>query len=676
MFALLPLWTSSAWANDPYQWLEVDSPTRTRWILDQNQRALDHIKSTQLLRPVGELVRKALNKESVTSVSLRNGDRLSLINPGIGGANELALFKKNTQAKEVLLSSFMFSRKGIFNFVTMSLSPNQRYVGVMAADRGTINEFPILIFDLWERRLIERELRGGASPQLEWLSDTRFVVDASTAHPQDHGQLGQFVASIYEVSDQGAIQIEKKDGRIGASRFGMIALLNEDITQSRLIAHGRPDLVLADMSVSDVLEVSGQLVLLSIKNSRGQSSIVQVEWGPEASPTQLKTIYSESPWAISSVSKRGTELFIFRYWGKDQQVVIHDLTTKTDQVIFQVPPSSSALEVRWKTPGEKLEVELRSPVLRSKKFLYDPRTKTFAEGDPEVEMMKADGKEYVTEYLQVRSADGVFFPVRVVTQKGAPRNGTGAAYIYVYGGFKINGRLHPYFNPMEYEFLKRGGALVLPAIRGGLEFGLDWNEQGIHAKKQNTINDVHATAQAIRDLGYAPSEKIILQGWSNGGFVVASAGLQRPDLYGLVLPGNGVLDFLAHERFDPRCATLCLREYGDPKNPVHQQFMLPLSPIELAKRLARETRLPRIVVLTGRNDTRVDPAHSYRFTQAVLDHTGDPSRILQLAINHAGHWMIVEPYGDLIGWRSQTMIWSIIFKHSGFSDFKEALPSP
>lgn len=71
------------------------------------------------------------------------------------------------------------------------------------------------------------------------------------------------------------------------------------------------------------------------------------------------------------------------------------------------------------------------------------------------------------------------------------------------------------------------------------EFGSEWHEGGSLLNKQNGFDDFEAAAEYLIAQNYTTPQKMIIEGRSNGGLLVAACVNQKPELYGAAIVAVG-----------------------------------------------------------------------------------------------------------------------------------------
>ena len=262
--------------------------------------------------------------------------------------------------------------------------------------------------------------------------------------------------------------------------------------------------------------------------------------------------------------------------------------------------------------------------------------------------------DYETKQVFYKSKDGTEIPLFIVHKKGIELDGTNPTFLYGYGGFNIS--LTPSFSVTRMVFLENGGVFALANLRGGGEYGEDWHHAGMLGNKQNVFDDFIAAAEYLIAEKYTSSEKLAIEGRSNGGLLVGACMTQRPELFKVALPAVGVLDMLRYHKFTIGWGWAV--EYGSSDSADQFDWLYRFSPLHNIK----DIEYPATMVLTADHDDRVVPAHSFKYLATLQEHQKGDQPILGRIDSKAGHGAgkptakVIEEWAD---------IWSFVFWNLG-----------
>ena len=211
-----------------------------------------------------------------------------------------------------------------------------------------------------------------------------------------------------------------------------------------------------------------------------------------------------------------------------------------------------------------------------------------------------DKTHYRSERIFVTARDGARVPVSLVYHKNTPIDGTSPLLQYAYGSYGAT--MDAAFSPSRLSLLDRGFVYAIAHIRGGLEMGRHWYEEGRMFRKKNTFHDFTDVSEALIRLQYAAPGKLFAMGGSAGGLLMGAIMNDAPQLYrGVVaaVPFVDVVTTMLDESIP--LTTGEFEEWGNPRDKAAYEYMLSYSPYDNVA----EKEYPNTLVTTGLHDSQV-----------------------------------------------------------------------
>ncbi len=208
----------------------------------------------------------------------------------------------------------------------------------------------------------------------------------------------------------------------------------------------------------------------------------------------------------------------------------------------------------------------------------------------------------VTEQFEATSKDGTKIPYFVTRPKSL--KGPAPTVLYGYGGFEIS--LTPgYSANFGRLWLTHGGIYVVANIRGGGEFGPAWHDAALKTNRQRAYDDFEAVAADLARRGLTTPKQLGIMGGSNGGLLVSTVMVQKPELFGAVVCQVPLIDMIAYTHIGAGASWI--GEYGDPAIPAERDYILTYSPYQNVK---AGGKYPPVFFVTATSDDRVSPVHA------------------------------------------------------------------
>jgi prolyl oligopeptidase len=241
-----------------------------------------------------------------------------------------------------------------------------------------------------------------------------------------------------------------------------------------------------------------------------------------------------------------------------------------------------------------------------------------------------DPASFETTQVFFPSKDGTKVPMFLTAKKGLPLDGNNPTILYAYGFGGIS--TTPRFDAARIAWLERGGIYAVVNIRGGGEYGEAWHNAARRTHRQVAFDDFLAAGDWLVANKYTSPAHLGATGASGGGMLVGGALVQRPDLFGAVLPFAGVHDLLRFHLFGQGAGWQ--GDLGSPDEPAEFAALRATSPLHNVK---PGTRYPAVLLVTADHDVRVAPLHSYKFAATLQAAQAGPAPVVMRVETASGH---------------------------------------
>jgi prolyl oligopeptidase len=359
-------------------------------------------------------------------------------------------------------------------------------------------------------------------------------------------------------------------------------------------------------SRNEVLGFAGGMLFMSTTYKAPNGRVVVVKPG-DPDRSHWKTVVPEDRYPIHEALLAQGRIVVDRLVDVQSRLSIYDTAGKPMGEV-PLPEAGSAVNLSAKDYDTDFFFAFTSYLRPRSVFHFDLKTgKLDVFAAPKSAF---DAAKYETRALFYPSKDGTRVPIFVTLRKGAKLDGTSDALLYAYGGFDIS--LTPSFSATAAAWVDAGGIYAVANLRGGGEYGEAWHRAGMRQKKQTVFDDFIAAAQYLVRERYTSPEHLAIMGRSNGGLLVGAAMTQHPELFGVALPGVGVMDMLRFQKFTG--GALWVEEYGSSEDAKTFPAILAYSPLQNVK---PGTCYPATLLTTADRDDRVVPSHSFKFAAAL-----------------------------------------------------------
>ena len=240
--------------------------------------------------------------------------------------------------------------------------------------------------------------------------------------------------------------------------------------------------------------------------------------------------------------------------------------------------------------------------------------------------------KYEAKRIFAPARDGTLIPISIVYSKDTPLNGSAPLYLYGYGSYGIV--VDSNFGSARLSLVDRGFIFAVAHVRGGMDLGWDWYENGKLLNKRNTFTDFIACAEYLADQNYTQKGRIIASGGSAGGMLMGAVVNLRPDMFKAVVADVPFVDVLNTMLDDTLpLTTMEYNEWGNPQVKDFYDYIKTYSPYDNVQR----QEYPHMLITGGISDPRVTYWEPAKWTASLRDSKTDNNLLLLKIHMDSGH---------------------------------------
>jgi len=619
--------------TDPYRWLEDHNSPRTRnWIQEQTAHTRAYFDSLTGRDAIRTRVQKLLTSKEVVSELWHVGNRYFSLKRQRDSEQRSIVMREGFSGKEHILVDPARRDTGPSTAVSITTVSHNGHFLAYSVRQGGTDHAALEILDVEQNIVLQDRLSDG------FCSGFVFAPD-DTGFYYSHREVNDERPNYKAVLCHRFGTVPSEDRKVfvaGEQPHMFLGILNSP--ENNILAyvvlvngtHPRTSIYLHSMGLGaepklliDNVEgyvvpffVNGQLLAYTDVGA-ANFRIVRIELA-DAGLARWRDVVPESDRRIHQFSAAGGQVFIVRSHRFSTRVERFDLDGRQQSDICSMAHGTIDL-MNPTHSGRGLFYRFTSVTEPPAIYCYDTHEQRILTWDKSPTPF--DSSLIAVEEGDYPSKDGTLIPMLLAARKDLIHSGPLPTFLTGYGGF--GSCMTPRFTAFATFLIEQGILFALPALRGGSELGEEWHFAGRREKRQTSIDDFIAAAEWLVSQCRSVPSRVAIGGGSNGGLLVGSALVQRPDLFRAVICLGPLLDMLRYHLFD--LAENWVDEYGSANNDRDFHALLGYSPYHHVNDGAA---YPGVLLISGDADDRCNPMHARKMTARLQAATTSGKPIL------------------------------------------------
>ena len=662
---------------DPYRWLEDDNSDETKaWVVAENKVTDNYLAQIPFRDKIANRLTKLMDYPKQSAPFEDGGKYFFYKNDGL--QNQSVLMVQNSLEEEavILLDPNTLSDDGTVSLAGLEVTDDGKYLIYSVARSGSDwNE--IYVRDIETKKEIEDHIKWVKFSGISSFDGGFFY--SAYDEPTDGDaltQANQFQRLYYHKlgtaqSDDKIIMENKENPLImfggGVSEDNKYLFVYEgelgtkgSIIYAKDLTNENSEFVKLNNEYGydlSVVENIDDVFIINTTKDAPKGKLMKLKFGQQ-NFDEAEEFIAEKDLVLNGVSFTGGKMFLSYMKNAQSKIEAYDTEGKYlyDIELPAIGTASLPYGKKDKDIAFYTFTSFTYPSVIYKYSVADNKSEIFYKSE-----IDFDIENYETKQIFYKSKDGTKVSMFIVHKKGLKLDGNNPTLLYGYGGFNIS--LTPSFSTTRLVWLENGGVFAMANLRGGGEYGEEWHDAGTKLQKQNVFDDFIAAGEYLIAENYTNSDKLAIQGGSNGGLLVGAVTNQRPDLFQVALPAVGVMDMLRFHKFT--IGSAWVYDYGSSDNEEEFKYLLAYSPIH---NISDSADYPAVMVTTADHDDRVVPAHSFKYIAVLQEKYKGTNPVLIRIESKAGHGAgkptekVIEEYAD---------IYAFIFYNMGIDVYSE-----
>jgi len=318
------------------------------------------------------------------------------------------------------------------------------------------------------------------------------------------------------------------------------------------------------------------------------------------------------------------------------KLFVRNLKTNTEEELLIsneeiISPGMSVMQKDKNT--NTIRISYESPKTPTRTYEYNVATKE-KKLVKELEIPSGYNRDdYIVKRVNCSAHDGRKIPITITYHKDTKLDGTANLLLYGYGSYGHT--ISPSFSTTRLSLINRNIIWATAHIRGGMERGMKFWEEGKMLNKKNTFKDYISCTKFLIDQKYTSKGKVIGYGGSAGGLLMGAVVNEAPELFlGMIMAVPFVDSLTTNLDHSLPLTAGEFNEFGNAKENIeHFNYIKSYSPYHNIKKMD----YPHMLITTSLSDNRVLFDEPTKFTAKLRDTKTDNNLLLFKCEMDAGH---------------------------------------